>query len=400
MQIFNIKKIFLLDCALVFWVLFTCVITIIPRSFLINLTYVILSLIILVSIVCCKTKENRSRDFYYIFLYFIATFIPLSLGLLNGRYSVLYYWMMGVVTILAITFLIKIPLPTHEIIAKLLIILCFAIGGLLVLNYGFEVDSESLIGGRSNLLSATLIKVVCWYCFIMILVGHKEPILVPLVLLIFAIYLGGRSGIVISFGILLISALFRATRSKISLIAITLIIPLLAWFFAADIFLDIVDGTRLRHGFEDDIRTEMIKEYINGIGPINLLIGGEFDPSGIIASYGGNPHNSFIRAHQMFGIVPIAFFALALTISVFALLSSPTRVSAYGFILGGLILLRSFYDSVTFWLEMDFIILILLLNPILLTTLVHGDKRQSRSRRVNLGAVLGKKTIFTNRYFQ
>jgi hypothetical protein len=122
----------------------------------------------------------------------------------------------------------------------------------------------------------------------------------------------------------------------------------------------------------------MIHEYIRGIGPISFLIGGEFDPSGIIASYGGNPHNSIIRAHYMFGVVPIALFVLFLLVSVIKILSLPTRISAYGFALGGLILLRSYFDSVTFWFELDFSIVILLFSPILLAS----EKSRIKMREV------------------
>jgi hypothetical protein len=397
MQIFNIKKIFVVDCTLALWMLSSFIIAIIPRNFLINFTYVILSLIALLAITRFNSKVNRGNNMEGIFIYFITTFIPLVIAIINGKYSFLYYWMLGANTVLAIKCLVQISLPSQMMIARLLIISCFAIGGVVAINDSVEIDSVSFIGGSSNLLSAALIAVVCWYGFVRLLAGHKEPILVAFLLFIFTIYLGGRSGIAISFGILLISVLFRASRSNIFFLLVSLILPLLAWFFLADVFFDIVDGTRLRHGFEDDVRSSIIQEYIRGIGPISLLIGGEFDPSGIITSYGGNPHNSIIRAHYMFGIFPIALFALALIYSAVILLSLPSRVSAYGFALGGLILLRSFYDSVTFWLELDFISLILLLNPIILSAQVKRKKNRMRHGSINLGIDLQSKFNFVNR---
>ncbi len=379
------------------WALSAFVIAITPRNSLINFTYAILSLIALFSITRYNSKANGDNNLDGIYLYFIVTFIPLVIAIIDGKYSIVYYWMLGANTVLAIKCLVKISLSSQLMIARALIISCFAIGGLVAINDSVEIESVSFIGGSSNLLSATLIAVVCWYCFVRLLAGHKEPILVPFILFIFAIDLGGRSGIAISFGILLISVLFRASRSKILFLSVSLILPLLAWFFLADVFLGIVDGTRLRHGFEDDVRSAIIQEYIRGIGPISLLIGGEFDPSGIIASYGGNPHNSIIRAHYMFGIVPIALFALALIFSGVKLLSLPSRVSTYGYTLGGLILLRSFYDSVTFWLELDFILLILLLNPILLSAQVHRKKNRCLHNPINLGIALQNKFGFINR---
>jgi hypothetical protein len=109
----------------------------------------------------------------------------------------------------------------------------------------------------------------------------------------------------------------------------------------------------------------MIEEYIRGIDPLALIIGGKFNPSGLIASYGENPHNSLIRAHHLFGIFPIALFLILAAISVAKFLCAPKRLWAYGFALGGLVLLRSYYDSVTFWFELDFVIITLLLSPIL-----------------------------------
>jgi hypothetical protein len=364
----RIKRDVVVNATLAFWLIATFIVAISPRIIPLNLVYGVASFLLLLFIVSSESKEIRSFIFTICMLYCVATVIPLVLALMDGRVSVLYYWILGLNTLLAVKCMVKISMPSQVVIARSLITICFLVGGLVASGDRADIDSVSFLGGSSNLLSAALIAVVCWYCFVRLHSGHKEPILVPLSLFVFAIYLGGRSGIVISIGILLTSILFRASRSKISLITISLILPLIAWFFLADVFWDLVAGTRLRHGFEDDIRTEMIQEYIHSIGPISFLIGGEFDPSGIIASYGGNPHNSIIRAHYMFGVVPIALFVLFLLISVARILSLPNRISAYGFALGGLILLRSYFDSVTFWFELDFSIVILLFSPILYTS--------------------------------
>lgn len=360
------------------WLISTFIVAVSPRNVALNLAYGVFSFVLLLLVTCSDSKASRSTTFTLCILYGLATAIPFVLAISDGRISVIYYWILGLNTLLAVKCIVKVSLSHQVIIARSLILVCFVMGGLVASGDYADIDSVSFVGGSSNLLSAALIAVVCWYCFVRLHAGHREPILVPLALLVFAVYLGGRSGIVISFCIFLTSILFRASRSKTSLLTVSLILPLLAWFLFADLFSDFVASTRLRHGFQDDIRTEMVQEYIRGIEPMSLLIGREFDPSGIIASYGGNPHNSIIRAHHMFGIVPIALFILVLAVSVVKLLCSPARVSAYGVALGGLILLRSYYDSVTFWFELDFAIVILLFSPILLGAQARRKKRNAR----------------------
>lgn len=393
MQTAGLKRDVVVDGVLALWLISTFIVAISPRNVGLSLTYGLLSFVLLLFVTRSDSKASRNTTFTLCILYCLATFIPLVLAILDGRVSVLYYWILGLNTLLAVKSLVKISLPHQVLIARSLIIVCFIMGGLVASGDRAEIDSVSFLGGSSNLLSAALIAVVCWYCFVLVHAGNKEPILVPAALLIFALYLGGRSGIVISFGIFLTSVLFRASRSKTSLFAVTLILPLLAWYFLADAFWDLVSTTRLRHGFQDDIRTEMIQEYIHGIGAINLLIGKEFDPSGIIASYGFNPHNSIIRAHHMFGVVPIALFLLSLMVSAVKLLSSPTKPFVYSFMLGGLILLRSYYDSVTFWFELDFAIIILLFSPVLLAAQTRRDKSGTQKRRANSRIALQNRTL-------
>lgn len=373
----GLKRQAVVDGALTLWLISTFIVAIAPRSDALNLTYGVLSFVLLFFVTRSALNVSRSTTYSLCILYCVVTFIPLVLAISDGRVSVLYYWVLGLNSLLAVKYLVMIPLPNQVIMARSLIIVCFIVGGVVASGDRGDIDSVSFLGGSSNLLSAALIAVVCWYCFVRLWAGHKEPILIPLALFIFSLYLGGRSGIVISFGIFLTCVLFRASRSRTSLLTVSLILPLLAWFFLADVFADVVAGTRLRHGFKDDIRSEMVQEYIRGIGPISFLIGREFDPFGIIASYGGNPHNSIIRAHHMFGIVPMVLFVAMLTIAAVKLIFSPTRVSAYGFTLGGLILLRSYYDSITFWLELDFAILILLFSPILLAAQKRREKKKN-----------------------
>jgi hypothetical protein len=355
------------DGALALWLISTFIVAISPRDVTLNFAYGVLSFALLFFVTCSDSKARRSLTFALCILYFLATAIPLILAIAGGSVSVFYYWILGLNTLLAVNCLVTICSSHQVIIARSLIIVSFAVAGLVASGNHADMDSVSFLGGSSNLLSAALIAVVCWYCFVRLHAGHKEPILAPLTLLFFALFLGGRSGIIVSFGVFYLSVLFRASRSKV-LFTVSLILPFIAWLFLGDAFSYLTARTRLIHGFQDDVRSEMIQEYVRGLGPVSFLIGKAFDPSGIIASYGNNPHNSIIRAHHMFGIFPIAVLTTAFIISAVRLLISPSRVSAYAFLLGGLILLRSFYDSVTFWFELDFAVITLILAPLLLAS--------------------------------
>jgi hypothetical protein len=61
-------------------------------------------------------------------------------------------------------------------------------------------------------------------------------------------------------------------------------------------------NTKLGHGIQDFHRELMIDEYINKIEGWELITGADYQGTRIASDYRGNPHNSYIRAHHIFGL--------------------------------------------------------------------------------------------------
>jgi hypothetical protein len=366
-----------IDFALGIWLLATFAVAVLPRELLLNGIYSFVSLALLISI-----YSNVSRGFSRFFgfalsVYLAATVLPLLASLMNGDIALLYYWLLGINTLFAVQCFAYIPMKRQKRLADILIAACFIFVGVFAIDDRLMFEPTSILGGSTNLLSAALITVVCWYCFVRMNVDGKAPIGIPVALFVFAVFLGGRSGIVISAGVLLTSAFFSALSSRAVGFTVFGMILMSVFFIPDDFFVDLIAGTRLIHGFEDDTRSAMISEYFQELDARGLVFGQSYDTSGLIMSYGGNPHNSFIRAHHLFGILPLLLaFGLGVG-SVFIFLMRPSRVFLYGMILGTLVFVRAFFDSVLFWFELDFAMVVLFFGPLL----SYDWSRHSLARR-------------------
>lgn len=96
-------------------------------------------------------------------------------------------------------------------------------------------------------------------------------------------------------------------------------------------------------------------EYVQSIGTYasEFLMGAPLDTIQAIQEVDGNPHNSFINLHIVFGITGFLIFLLALSLSSFSLLK---RREYLLLLVLGTALFRSLFDSAAFHGPMDVII--------------------------------------------
>ncbi len=72
-------------------------------------------------------------------------------------------------------------------------------------------------------------------------------------------------------------------------------------------------NTKIGVGFEDAPREKMIQHYLARMDGLDAIFGADYRGTAIEEDFLGNPHNSFIRAHHLFGLfylVGLAAFAL------------------------------------------------------------------------------------------
>ncbi|WP_418637373.1 hypothetical protein [Winogradskyella sp.] len=170
----------------------------------------------------------------------------------------------------------------------------------------------------------------------------------------------GRGSILSSFLILFISLFaYLISRNKFNfLFYITVIILLgtyLLNYYFDSIFYFIKANTKLTAGLVDSARKLILLEYLNLMDGFGLLFGVGYENSIVESKFNGNPHNSFIRAHHIFGL-PYLLFVIFYPIKVFFKNRNKTTVF---FNIGLLLVLffRAFSEPIIFPTLLDIYIL-------------------------------------------
>lgn len=344
------------------WMLASLYAAVMPRDLWLNTVYVAVSLAALMMLACTVSRHGFRAALTIIAGYALITGAPLAVAVVRGEVSVIYFWLLGINTILASMVIRELPPRESLLTARILLAAASALAIYVVSGDRADFDSGELIGGSSNLLTAALIGVACWHSYSSVLAGRRAPIFTPLALLAISVVFGGRSGIAIAAMLLSLNVGLRALVSRGFALAAAVIALIVVSVVPAEFVSDVVASTRLIHGFTDDIRNQMVSEYVRSLDALNVIFGAPYDPSGLIAFYGDNPHNSVIRAHHLFGLPALlVLFAIYLA-ALSRVIAKPAIGSVYPFALGSLVLLRSLYDIVYLWFEMDFILLSLLLS--------------------------------------
>jgi hypothetical protein len=105
------------------------------------------------------------------------------------------------------------------------------------------------------------------------------------------------------------------------------------------------DKTKLGQGFEDFSRNAMIKDYLLLLvsDPISMLIGADYYGTTIDSVGQGNPHNSFIRAHHIFGL---PYFIAGLFLFFFTCRFDLRFITSCGTVFIAIMLFRGFTEPI------------------------------------------------------
>jgi len=242
-----------------------------------------------------------------------------------------------------------------------------------IYKFGYNPDAyNDLIDGSRNYISAYLILFYIYYLYACYVNNRQPNLIFPLFIVVACVYLYGRSGIILSVLLLLISVLQTKSRIKIGLF---MLLGLLTLIFYYNTIYNIILNSNLSHGVETE-RSGMLMQYVGSIQSARDLILGVdlFQCCSLIIKFEGNPHNSFVMMHSRFGIFPfiiiVFFYLYQITARLFL-------KKWYLNLLLLMIFMRYFLDTLGFFGPVDFILFAVILSIISNDNVIKSEHPQS-----------------------
>lgn len=212
--------------------------------------------------------------------------------------------------------------------------------------------------GRSKNYPGFLL--VIWmtaYSFVKFATTGKPSLLFPVFGIVLAVFLDGRTSIVLMFTLLLIN-LFVVNK-KISLLML-LIVFIGIFFWWSELQLIYSFSSFETYGLET-ARWKLWQSYFNHLDLGAIIVGLDTMTVPEIAFYSGNPHNTFLYFHHATGLLGI-FGLIYITIKSLRKYLSNHKYILFLYCI--IVIVRLFFDSLIF-MQTDFIIYFFLFFPFL-----------------------------------
>lgn len=310
------------------------------------------------------------RDSHAVFLkhrwliavYVAALIIALPVSVQRSATAILHF---GMATV---TIGVAIALTTRQAAwlrgAKLAVISFQLVITIFIVHVGLsDFPLERLFpGASSNVVTSSLIALQVNYLAALYVVKGRIASITTIVTLIICIVGYGRASMLTAFLIMTITIIYPLPIVLRGLPFVRRTALILITIFAAFYSLGalpnavredisesvgIVTSTKLASGLYDDTRETMLMEYLGNLNIWSIFVGQSYDGMAIRETYNGNPHNSYIRAHHIFGL----FYGLAIAAITVAGVSSrsqplPAKVFISGLLL--ILLLRGLTETLVF----------------------------------------------------
>jgi hypothetical protein len=209
----------------------------------------------------------------------------------------------------------------------------------------------------SNGITSYLVILQANYCVASYLVRRKLPFLSAVLTLGICIVGYGRGSILSTVGIIAVNFITFALRKSprhffaaVGVLALTGV--WLAAVYGDEITYFVEANTKIGSGLYDQHRDSIIKDYSHLIDENSLLIltGADYKGTVIEADYNNNPHNSYIRAHHIFGL---PYLMLMLSFPLLAFVRLPGKLRAYPLALITIMLFRAATEPILFPTMLD-----------------------------------------------
>lgn len=221
---------------------------------------------------------------------------------------------------------------------------------------GFPLENI-LPGSSSNGITSYLVVLQINYCIARYIEVKRASLVTPVLTLIICLEGWGRGSILASGGIIFVNMLFRFApgiklRSFVTFLLFVLIMTVVYQQYDDDIGSFFNVNTKIGGGLSDPAREQAIEEYLAKIDPLTFLIGADYRNTSIDTALDKNPHNSYIRAHHIFGLP----YLVLMLLFPLLFLSRETSLGQKVFILSMLLILyfRAFTEPIIFPTLFDF----------------------------------------------
>jgi hypothetical protein len=209
----------------------------------------------------------------------------------------------------------------------------------------------------SNGVTSYMVLLQANYCVVNYAVNRRVSLLTAIATLTICVVGFGRGSILSAAAIVglgFVSKVWLGSRGQAAFAAALLLIVgvVTTVRYGDEIATFVSANTKIGSGLFDVHRAGMMAEYLEGMDPVTVWTGGSYAGTSIVSEYNGNPHNSFIRAHYIFGLP-----YLALILLIPAYLFHPRHARSVMFYCGCLwmiVLFRAFTEPVLFPTLFDF----------------------------------------------
>lgn len=226
-----------------------------------------------------------------------------------------------------------------------------------------EPMGEIFAGTSTNGLPSYLIVLQVALSVTVFLVQHKLPIGSPVATFIVAVLGLGRGSILVALLIVLFSVFVnyfvidRNVFNRHFRLALGFVIFGFVFFVSGALHIDgafdeLIEGSKFSAGVLDEHRGYMVRDYLGKIDASSFLFGTDYAGTSILSSYGGNPHNSFIRLHSFYGVGGLLLVLFSI---IFLLMANRCRLTTFvTFCLLLFVLIRAVSEPILFPTLLDF----------------------------------------------
>lgn len=290
----------------------------------------------------------REKNAAILFVVILTVMLPLSV--LRGETALLHYVVS--ISVLGAAFVLTRNVAAYVTASRLVLVAA----QLAVLAYllrtgitGFPLD-DILPNSSSNGVTSYMVLLQANYCVGNYLLRRRASLPTAAVTLFICIVGWGRGSILAAAALIVIGLFFKIPgRNHLSALLRVLLLlgsGLVVYLAYSSAISEVVAGTKIGSGLYDESRLGMIREYLDGIDAATLWAGGSYSGTSIASEYNGNPHNSFIRAHYIFGL---PYLLAILLLPVYMVRKTlPVSVKLYAASMWLIVLFRSFTEPILF----------------------------------------------------
>jgi hypothetical protein len=197
---------------------------------------------------------------------------------------------------------------------RLFIGLFLGLSAFLFLQIISGVDSGSVFAVSRNFVSVILILSIAFYYFSCTQASAAPRLFVPVLGLILMLWGIGRAGIASGAIILIGTLILSSKRAFVGFVGIaTIAVFLVNSTQSMDSFEGFIVGLeRLERMGADGQRSYINSEYLSRVSDDRgeLLFGVSLDKLPSVVEVDGNPHNSYIKLHTVFGLIGVAIMSI------------------------------------------------------------------------------------------